>query len=198
MRATRITGGSETEVNEYPWMAYVATRWGSMCGGSLISKDWVITAAHCVGSGDPADIRVDLGQHDLFSATEAVLVRKYLSEVHIHPDWDSQTISNDVALLKLDKPLDFSQVSHVRPICLPTGSENFEGSAAKVAGWGMTSTSTGTSRVLLEADVTVLTNSECKATGHRPSNIKESMICAKGDGDTGACKGDSGNENSNL
>jgi len=191
-RATRITGGSETEVNEYPWMAFVSTKRGSMCGGSLISEEWVITAAHCVSTDRPEDVRVDLGQHDLYSATEAVLVRKDVAEVQIHPDWNSRTVSHDLALLRLDIPVDFSEVSHVRPICIPTGSRNFEGYSAKVAGWGKTSSSASTSRVLLEADVTILSNRECQATGHTVSNIKESMVCAKGEGDVGACMGDSG------
>ena len=83
-RSKRIIGGSETEINEYPWMAYVATRYGRMCGGSLISDRWVVAAANCAQVQSSNDIHVDLGQHDLYSATEAVLVRKSVSEIHIH------------------------------------------------------------------------------------------------------------------
>ena len=192
-RSKRILGGSETEINEYPWMAYVATRHGAMCGGSLISDRWVVTAAHCAQVQSPNDIRVDLGQHDLHSATEAVLVRKYVSEIHIHPEFDLSRVRYDLALLKLADPVDFRVVPHVRPICLPTGTKSYAGYQAKVTGWGRTSATTGTSRVLLEADVTILSNAKCKASGHSSSKIFDSMICAAGDDeDEGACKGDSG------
>ena len=195
MRKTRITGGSETEINEYPWMAYVATRHGSMCGGSLISDRWVVTAAHCALVHHD-DIRVDLGQHDVTSATEAVLVRKYVAEIHIHPAYDPDWHNNDLALLKLQHPLDFSTVPHVRPICLPvSSSKTFSGYGAMVAGWGRTGVSSGTSIVLLETDVTVLSNTQCKSSGHSSHYIFDSMICASGDKDhQGACMGDSGDQ----
>ena len=176
-------------------MAFVATRYGHMCGGSLISDRWVVTAAHCVPVQSPNDIRVDLGQHDLHSGTEAVLVRKYVSEMHIHPDYDVNLNSHDLALLKMADPIDFAVHSHVRPICLPTGPKEFAGYPAKITGWGKTNPTAGTSRVLLEADVTILSNKQCKASGlsiisHR---ILDSMICANGDEeDEGICMGDSG------
>ena len=149
-RSKRINGGSETEINEYPWMAYVATRHGAMCGGSLISDRWVVTAAHCAQVQSSNDIRVDLGQHDLHSATEAVLVRKSVSEIQIHPDYDVGSISNDLALLKLADPIDFTVHSHVRPICLPTGTKSYAGYPATVSGWGRISPTAGTSRFLIQ------------------------------------------------
>jgi secreted trypsin-like serine protease len=165
-----------------------------MCGGSLISDRWVVTAAHCAQVTSPNDIRVDLGQHDLYVGTEAVLVRKYVSEVHRHPSFDmSSTVTHDLALLKLTDPVDFEKNSHVRPICLPTGSNTYEGYTAIAAGWGITSNEASTSHVLLEIELTVLSNSQCKATGHYAPYILEDMVCASGDGGyQGACKGDSG------
>ena len=176
-------------------MAFVVTRFGHMCGGSLISDRWVVTAAHCVPVQSSNDIRVDLGQHNLHSGTEAVLVTKSVSEMHIHPDYDVNWNSQDLVLLKLADPIDFAVHSHVRPICLPTSTQTFDDYPAKVAGWGKTSPSAGTSRVLLEADDTDLSNKQCKASGLSiiSHHIFDSMICANGDEeDEGICMGDSG------
>ena len=197
MRSKRITGGHETEINEYPWMAFVLTSHGSMCGGSLISDRWVVTAAHCVMVQSPQHVRVDLGQHALYDATEAVLVRKDVVEVHRHPSLDlSGRVSHDLALLKLEVPVDFSKHPHVRPICLPSGSDTYAGYAAMVSGWGMTGNTSPTSKVLLETDVTVLSNQQCKASGVPASMIHDDHICASGDFENqGVCKGDSGRGN---
>ena len=196
MRSKRITGGHETEVNEYPWMAFVLTSHGSMCGGSLISDRWVITAAHCAMVQSPRHIRVDLGQHHLYDATEAVLVRKDVAEVHLHPSFDLNRFTHDLALLKLEVPVDFSEHSHVRPICLPSGSNTYAGFAAVASGWGRTGHTSPTSQVLLETDVTVLSNQQCKASGIPASMILDDHICASGDFENqGVCKGDSGTGN---
>ena len=115
-RTNRMYDGSETAINEYPWVAFVTTRHTTMCGlnqcvaqsmscGSLISDRWVVTAAHCARVHSTNDIRVDLGQHTLYIATEAVLVGKHVSEIHIHPEYDVNPNSQDLALLKLADPV---------------------------------------------------------------------------------------------
>jgi len=196
---SRIAAGSETEVNEYPWMVHLTTRymfWSITCGGSLISDRWVLTAAHCV-ENNPIGVRVDLGQHNL--NTEPMM-RTAVSSVTLHPDYEKspKTVENDIALLELEDPIDFNTVPNIKPICLPSLSlrdESFVGSKATVAGWGRTNPRPGSgSSVLLDAEVTVISNTECQE--RRPQNtITDSMLCNVGDPDKenhGACKGDSG------
>merc|ERR1719402_390350 len=199
----RIFGGSITEVDEYPWMVYVSSRYfinsthfsTGTCGGSLISNQWVVTAAHCVvhddyGSAD--EILVELGQHDLTSPAMRPRVEKTI----VHEQYNRKRVINDIALLKLQDPLDFNKHPHIRPICLPSNSEeNYAGSRAIVTGWGRKGENEDLSDVLLEATVTVLSDTECRGIHW---DIHDSVICAEttGTGEEislqGHCKGDSG------
>jgi len=192
----RISGGSQTDDKEYPWMARV----GDGCGGSLISDQWVITAAHCVTKQTwftwkvESGIVVVLGQHDL---ANYVMGRK-VEKVIVHERYQGLPyIKNDVALLKLKDPVDFNKYPNIRPICLPSNkNESYAGSRAIVAGWGATGKFKGQSNVLLEATVAVLSNTKCKRIYGR--GYHDSMICAKTTGNKednslqGHCHGDSG------
>jgi len=202
----RIAAGTETEVNEYPWLALVRTQRRDnsgrlstyICGGSVISDQWVLTAAHCVvddRKGDVVRVSVELGQHH--RNTDAIIeVLIPLAQVIIHPDYRSpRGSSNDLALLKLDDPVDFNNVPDVRPVCLPSDrDERFTGLRVTVAGWGRTAPNEGSSNVPLETEVNVISDSTCKET--YGSRISDDMICTISPRDgavfQGSCKGDSG------
>lgn len=196
-RTTRIVGGVETEVNEYPWQIGLV-RPGServFCGGSLISNRWILTAAHCtVGSSD-TDIEALLGEHDYQITTETKMVRLTLSQIINHPKYDPKEINFDFSLLKLNYTINFSKHPHIRPICLPTNAtEDYEGFLATITGWGTLSSGGSLSSVLMEVDVTVLSNSDCKsAYGYSSGHITNQMLCANvKEGGKDACQGDSG------
>jgi len=194
-----IDGGSITEIDEYPWMVHVSPFWFGIpfrCGGSLISDQWVVTAAHCVINddwGNPDEILVELGQHDLSSAA----MRPEVDKVIVHEQYTRKPLVNDIALLKLQDPVDFNKHPNIRPICLPSNSrENYAGSRAIVTGWGATGEHEDVSDVLLEANVTVLSDTECRRI--YGGGLHDSVICAKTTGTRednslqGNCRGDSG------
>ena len=127
-----IIGGKEvSDPHKYPWI--VGIHWAETlrtesfgCGGSIISKDVVLTAAHCVTK--LPRIFISMG-HSRISSEESTLFR--VESVLIHPDYDpySELSLNDIALLKLNQSLIFNTT--IKPIALPSDnlshiSKNFE------------------------------------------------------------------------
>jgi secreted trypsin-like serine protease len=185
-----------TEVNEYPWQAAVITRSGGFCGGSLLSDQWVLTAAHCTDGKTVAGIQVHLGQHDLYSATESKLLRMSVEKIVEHPNYHSESTNFDFSLLKMSSRVDFLENPHVRPICLPADtSQSYAGYLATTSGWGTTSSGGNTASKLREVEVKVISNQECQDMGYKPEWITSQMMCAGvGGGGKDSCQGDSGEE----
>ena len=138
-------------MNEYPWMALLRDKFWSqerfVCAGSLISAEWVLTAAHCLfffTTGRriqrrlliliiitySANLEVRLGEHQRSSATETSLtVSIGVDKIVEHPGYDNP--KNDVALLKLSSRLDNTIYT---PVCLPLQAAVYTGFMATVIG----------------------------------------------------------------
>ncbi|XP_046403648.1 serine proteinase stubble-like [Ischnura elegans] len=200
----RIVGGSEARFGEFPWQAHIRIA-GYQCGGVLVGRAHVATAAHCVHRARLRDITVFLGEHDtqntgLYSEPLPGEARRVVKKV-IHPEFQyrvTQPDRYDVALLRLSRPVSFR--ANIIPICLPAAGQDalFRGRLGVVAGWGKTDTSygkTGTN-ILHKATVPILRDDEC-LRWHRSKNIRlqlhSEMFCAgHRDGHSDACLGDSG------
>ncbi|KAF2885417.1 hypothetical protein ILUMI_20762 [Ignelater luminosus] len=141
----RIYGGSITSPDEFPWMVVlefknVITGQDEMirCGGSIISKRFVLAAAHCIINNDFEVTKVRLGEWKLSSDPDCEYcepVQKVrIAKIFPHPFYDSKTKNNNIALLLLEKGITFTK--EIRPICLPP--ENLpapeEGAKLTVAG----------------------------------------------------------------
>merc|ERR1712228_834889 len=112
-KTSRIVGGTETEINEYPWIASIAdSQESQFCGGTLIASQWVLTAAHCMfkdqaGTQPQAagDLLVVLGEHDLQTEGEASKIAKKVvkvSKIINHKDYNTPvSTNNDITLLQL-------------------------------------------------------------------------------------------------
>ena len=120
-RSLKVVGGSESNNHEFPWM--VALVYENLaghsfveCGGSLISHNVVLTAAHCIPfeTDDTELKRVKLGHANLMSED---LIEVEVESIQVHPDWNGRIA--DIALIMLTENLEFN--SNVQPISLPRG-----------------------------------------------------------------------------
>lgn len=113
-------GGVDTGVNEYPMMAGLVDFEESQvfCGSTIISRNYVLTAAHCVVKAELDNTGVLVGDWDLNTGSDTPKSKLYNSaEFIINRDFDSHTFANDIALVKTTKPIVFSL--EVGPACLP-------------------------------------------------------------------------------
>ncbi|XP_065805957.1 putative serine protease 42 [Labrus bergylta] len=131
---TRIVGGEDAPPGSWPWQVSLQIFGGHVCGGSLINKEWVMTAAHCFFSASPTDWQVSLGRQNL-QGENPNEVTKSVDTIILHPNYDSVTSDNDIALLRLSTPVQFTD--YIRPVCLAAGDSTFNnGTDSWVTGWG--------------------------------------------------------------
>ena len=98
----RIVGGSEATPNSYPHLVFLLIDSLYVCGGNIFNENTIITAAHCADGANR--IQITAGAHDQTRPEPSQQV--VISTSHIeHPDWNSFTLSGDVAILYLDSPL---------------------------------------------------------------------------------------------
>ncbi|MDV5171390.1 serine protease [Photobacterium rosenbergii] len=136
----KIIGGIESGTNEIPWQAYLNMTFGEgtqertfICGGVVISKDVVITAAHCMRNGSetarPENVKVWAGITSIFSA--GLLNSVAVSDIILHPNYNSSRFANDIAILKLSSTLPDAAL----PIRLASESEQQRADQAFANGW---------------------------------------------------------------
>lgn len=188
----KIVGGDVAVRHSWPWQVGLYY-YSQYCAGTLINKQWVLTAAHCDVFG-VNDFKVHLGFHNITDTNE--ITGKIVTPKLIisHPDFNDYTLENDVALIKLTEPVTFT--NEIKPICLPGGRKVNVNDQGYVIGWGTVDADGGgdSSPLLRQVKVPVRTNSSCSLK-YFDDYKKDSQLCA-GVTDVNAekdsCQGDSG------
>ncbi|XP_061447057.1 serine protease 55-like isoform X3 [Rhineura floridana] len=134
MAGSRIVGGSAAIPGKWPWVVSVQTSTYHFCGGSIVHPWWVLSAAHCFTERSD-NIKVAAGSNFLGRHN----VTRWVRKIHIHPEYNTRTYNNDIALLLLERPVPYSL--YHSPLCMPDHSivpddNMWEG--CFVAGWGLT------------------------------------------------------------
>ena len=189
-----VIGGAPANIADFPYqVALRFTRNGStsLCGGSIIAAQWVLTAAHCFVSGstaylDPADVEIKTGANGLYSSDMTIT---HASKVVVNEDYDGTagTHANDIALIQTSTPLTGA------PVAL-NSQASLSGDAI-VTGWGRTSADVPVSStaVLMKATLPLVSNDTCNRPVSYDGRITAGMLCAGfPQGGVDHCYGDSG------
>lgn len=140
---TRIIGGTAALPHQFPHQVSLRRRRDRqhICGGSIITNHWILTAAHCNIDKTPENMQVWSG-----AITPRDGDPHEISHIIDHPAYDRNERQNDIALLLLSTPIIFSR--RALPIQLPQEDipEGATNLPALVSGWGLTSVSFVTAR----------------------------------------------------
>uniref|UniRef100_A0A8C9L3Y7 Serine protease 55 n=2 Tax=Panthera tigris TaxID=9694 RepID=A0A8C9L3Y7_PANTA len=186
---SRIIGGMEAEVGEFPWQVSIQARNEHFCGGAIINEWWIVTAAHCLFYEElsPMDLSVVLGTNDLRSPSLEI---KRVTSIILHKDFQRANMDNDIALLLLALPITFSGLKG--PICLPRKLSPSMWHKCWVAGWGQTNTDDKNSMKtdLMKVPMIIVDWKKCSKAFPR---LTKNMLCAGYENESfDACQGDSG------
>ncbi|XP_077577704.1 suppressor of tumorigenicity 14 protein homolog isoform X2 [Stigmatopora nigra] len=193
-KLNRIVGGQNAELGEWPWQVslHILTS-GHVCGASIISEKWLLSASHCFVTHDPANRiasnwQTYSGMQDQFNHDN--VQRRAVKRIIPHPDYNYMTFDYDVALLELSKPLEFTNT--IQPICLPAPSHVFlAGTSCSVTGWGAVREGGQTAQLLQKASVKIINDSVCNIVTE--GQVTSRMLCSGFlSGGIDSCQGDSG------
>ncbi|XP_076341053.1 ovochymase-2-like [Tachypleus tridentatus] len=198
-RGARVIGGRDSEPGEWCWqVALISAQNQYLCGGALIGNQWVLTAAHCVSNLVKTRdyIYVRVGDFDLSRQVENPGAETHrVDTTYIHHNFNSQTLDNDIALLKLKIEARLNDDTCL--VCLPArGVVGQSGKWCTVTGYGYRDEAGPISLKVREVEVPIVADQECtskiNAVSEKVFILPASSFCAGGEKEHDACRGDGG------
>ncbi|KAM4691125.1 acrosin-like [Rhinophrynus dorsalis] len=196
-RTARIVGGIDALPGNWPWAVSLQKKswfhYYHHCGGTLINKQWVMSAGHCFKPNDKLKVwKIVIGAHQL-SKSEKHIQTRYAAGIYVHESYTRENVKYDIALLKLDKPVEFN--NYAQPACLPLDTTPVEPmNDCYIAGWGIKKEEDSKAAdILQEARLQQVFVPLCNSTNWYDGKIHEYNLCAGSEqGGVDSCQGDSG------
>jgi len=196
--SSNIVGGKDAVPYSWPWQVGLfhkrnGARGSFNSGGTLISKQWVLTSARPVIWSNASQILVTLGVFNKSNDKEAGQKTLGVTELHLHPKFADAWDPWDAALLKLSEPVQFSD--HITPICLPaTQGETLPAAGTNVflTGWGYTKQAGYYSDTLQQVSVPIVSQDSCKKNWGTLFDDAVSFCTGLEEGGKDACFADGG------
>ncbi|XP_017780628.1 PREDICTED: trypsin-7-like [Nicrophorus vespilloides] len=183
----RIVGGESVNIEDYPYQLSLLYYGSHICGASIISEKFAVTAAHCTDGSSAQDLSVRAGSSIKGSGGVVVQVKRILQ----NPQYDQWNIDFDMSLLELEQPLPLG--SGIKTVPLPEFLEAVpEGSQAVCSGWGALQEGGSSPSQLQAVKVNIVSKEDCQEA-YAGTPVTDRMICAAvPGGGKDACQGDSG------
>nr|XP_019571197.1 PREDICTED: transmembrane protease serine 11B-like [Rhinolophus sinicus] len=184
----RIINGKNSLAGAWPWQASMQWKGTPLCGASLISSRWLLSAAHCFArKNNSEDWTVNFGT----IVNKPYMTRKVQNIIY-HENYSMARVHDDIALVQLTEEVSFTK--YVRKICLPEAKMKLsENDSVVVTGWGVLSMSGPLPRILQQAFVKIIDNKVCNAPYALSGHVTDNMLCAGFmSGEADSCQNDSG------
>lgn len=190
---TRVVNGTDAKDGEFPFIASLrkvvnVTGGSHSCGSSIISKRWLLTAAHCVAGRESSSINIQYGVTEITSTGPNVAS---VEEIIVHEGYNpSDNYINDIALLHLSAPLRLNDF--INTVKLPKqGQVTRAGSDAVLVGWGLNASSGIVQTHLQKVDIKIFSDDDCQELHNNGTHFTNICAGVPGGG-KGQCNGDSG------
>ncbi|KAM7141632.1 serine protease 52-like [Molossus nigricans] len=181
----KILGGEPASITEFPWQVNILYQGRHLCGGSILSEWWVLSASHCFINKTNSTLEIIQDDRNVITKN---LTKMKVDKLIIHPYFDSWLLDNDIALLLLKSPFNFSVTT--APICLSEVTDIQRWRNCWVTGWGITIPLQAVHQDLQKVNIKLVKWRTCF---HIMPLVTKNMLCAGNpQGGKDACQGDSG------
>ncbi|KAM7359490.1 chymotrypsin-2-like [Cochliomyia hominivorax] len=182
----RVVGGSIAENGFAPYQVSLQNLWGHSCGGAIVDREWILTAAHCVLNKNIADVFVLTGTQDL---TDSTGVFYYIERIYVHCNYDKPSMHNDIALLHLNSSIVLNDKTKIIPIQTKPMQD---GDDVILTGWGSEEYMGESPDRLKKVNLKYMEHKRCKEAHNNSPDVDVGHMCTYTKIGEGSCHGDSG------